>query len=428
MPLGETGEESTGERAPKVVGAKKLSASASWLLVADVVFTAGRALTLFVLGTLLGSEGLGRYLAILGLTQLLFPIIRVGIAHVMVRSISQGGELGRLWPKVLSVHVFGGVVGVGVSVFLSGLLFGASPVATILIGLSQFIGLGVLQAGNMAAAALGRSSLGLVNNGISTMLRVGALGLFAMTISDHSFEQWAWFLAASMLLTAFGTTMLFRATLGTKLRLELPDRSDLSLGAGFVFVDFANSAQADIDKVVLGAFGLNADLGVYGAANRVAEVTNLPLTALVRASYSEFFRRGSGTIESALNYAKKLTALSTGYGFAMGACLWIAAPLLEPLMGEEFRESVSALRWIAILPALRALQVFPANVLSGTDRQWTRAKLLIGTAAFNLAVNVSLAPQFGWRAAAAATLAAESVFAALLWLAVYRAVRAERPG
>lgn len=417
--------ESASETGAQVVGALKLGKSASWLFGADVVFTAGRALTLFILGRLLGGEGFGRYLAILGLTQLLFPLARAGIAHVMVRAVTQGVRLDAVWPKVLGVHVVGGALGSVASVLLGGLLFDASPVTTLLIGLGQLVGLGILQAGNMAAAAYDRSVLGLINNGVSTVLRVIALLVFAFVIAEQSVDSWAWLLAGSMLLTGVTTALLMQRSLGASLRLELPEKSDLSMGAGFVFVDFANSAQSDIDKVVLGAFGLNADLGVYGVATRVAEVANLPLTALVRASYSEFFRRGSGTIGSALQYARKLTLVSTGYGLAMAGVLWLGAPLLEPLMGDEFAESVEALRWIAVLPALRALQVFPANVLSGIDRQWTRARLMIGAASLNLAINIGLAPEFGWRGAAAATVIAESVFAALLWITVRRAARAE---
>ena len=127
-----------------------------------------------------------------------------------------------------------------------------------------------------------------------------------------------------------------------------------------------------------------------------------------------------------MQYARKLTILSTGYGLLIAAGLWICAPLLDPLMGDEFEDSVSALRWIAILPALKALQVFPANVLSGTDRQWVRARLVVATATLNLAINIAVAPIYGWRGAAGATLAAESVFAGLLWLTVRRYVRLER--
>jgi len=420
--------EDSRERASgaSVVGARKLATSASWLFCADIVFTAGRALTLFILGRLLGSEGFGSYLAILGLTQLLFPVFRAGIAHVMVRSLSRGVAMDAVWPKVLGVHVLGGILGSLTSVGISSLLFDASVVTTVLIGLGQLIGLGILQAGNMAAAAYAKSVVSLVNNGVSTVLRVSALALFALLVDEPTVDAWAWFLAGSMLPTALATALLMRRSLGARLRLALPRRDDLSLGAGFVFVDFANSAQTDIDKVVLGACDLNAGLGVYGVASRVAEVALLPLNALVRASYSEFFRRGTGAIGESIQYARRLTTLATSYGLVIGAGLWIAAPILEPLMGEEFQESVSALRWIALLPALKALQVFPANVLSGTDRQWTRARLVITTATLNLVLNIIFAPRFGWRGAAAATLAAESGFAALLWLRVGWDLRNER--
>lgn len=412
-------------RSNEVVGASSLGRNAGFVLGADLSFALGRMLTFFLLGISLGSEGLGRYVAVLGLTQLFFPISRLGVVHVMVRNLSRKQPFSPSWSKVVTVTVLGGLVGSVLSVVVAQILFDVSVTTSLLIGLAQLIGLGIQQAGVMAAAAHGRSEVGLLVNGVSTLLRVGAILLFFYVVPSQTIDVWAWFMAATMLGSGLATAVIVRRFLGGRLRLQLPDKGDLTLGSGFVFVEFANTAQADIDKVVLGGFGLDEDTGVYAAAYRVSDIANLPLGAVVRASYSEFFRRGSDKIGEAVRYARKLTTVSLVYGLGVAVVLWFGAPLLGFIMGDEFEESVTALRWIAFVPAIKATQMFPANVLTGTDRQWARARLMSMSAALNLIANLLLVPEFGWRGAAVSTLVAEVFFSALLWFAVHRAVRSE---
>ncbi|MFT7475345.1 MAG: O-antigen/teichoic acid export membrane protein [Verrucomicrobiales bacterium] len=411
---------------PKLIGATNLFRNTGFIFAADLLFALGRALTFFLLGIAMGVDQLGQYAAVLGLTQLIFPASRWGIAHIMVRNVTRGEPFAAGWSKVVSVNVLGGLLGSAVSVAASAILFDVSLRTTFLIGLSQLIGLGVQQAGGMAAAAHGRAQIGLLINAINTTLRVGAILIFFYAVSTQTIDVWAYFLVTTMLAGAVTTLTVIRTTLGGRIRFALPTRLDLRMGAGFVFVDSANSAQADLDKVVLGGFGLDADTGVYAAAYRVADLASLPLGALVRASYSEFFRRGSKTIAEAVRYARKLTIASVSYGLVAGVLLWVTAPLLEVLMGSQFEDSVTVLRWIAFVPAIRAAQFFPANVLTGSDRQWVRARLMTGTASLNLVMNIILVPRHGWRGAAVTTMISEAVFTLLLWMAVNRALRAEQ--
>jgi O-antigen/teichoic acid export membrane protein len=413
---------------PSVVGAASLFRNTGFVFGADLTFALGRMLTFFLLGISLGPAELGRYVAVLGMTQLIFPLARLGISHVMVRSLTRGGEFSPIWSKVVTVHVVGGFLGSGLSVALAAILFDVSWVTTFIIGLSQLIGLGLQQAAGMAAAAHGRAEVGLIINGLNTLLRIGAIVFFFYFVSEQTVDVWAQLLVVSSIAGTLITLIVIRRAFDGRLRLAVPTRGDLGLGAGFVFVDSANTAQADIDKVVLGGFGLDTDTGVYAAAYRIADLATLPLGALVRASYSEFFRRGSTTIAEAVRYARKLTGVSVTYGLCAGILLWVTAPLLEVIMGQEFDDSVTALRWIAFIPAVRAAQFFPANVLTGADRQWVRARLMAVSAVLNLASNILLVPKYGWRGAASSTIATEVFFTISLWATVTRALRSERRG
>lgn len=423
---GSAPEKASATEPDGIVGAKSLGRNTGFSLAAELALAAGRMFTFFLLARALGTAGLGRYVAVLGLAQLIFPASRLGIAHLMVRSISRSEPFAPEWAKATTVNIFGGLTGAVLTSVIAAVLFDVSVLTAALITTGQLVGLGLQQSGGMAAAAHGRSEVALAINGVSTVIRVAMVVAFFYLVDEQTIDSWAPLFFVVMVTGSISTVSIIKRAFGARVRLAIPSTADLRLGSGFVFVELANSAQADIDKVVLGGFGLDEDTGVYTAAYRVADLANIPLAALVRASYSEFFRRGSNTITEAVRYAKKLTAFAFTYGLIVGIGLWIFAPLIEFAIGDEFAESVTALRWIAFVPAIRATQFFPANVLSATDRQWVRAKIMSATAVLNLIANLILIPQLGWRGAAISTLVAEVVFSGGLWIAIRRALRAER--
>lgn len=419
------GTDGDGEQlSSRIVGAKSLGRNTGLLFAAELALAVGRTVTFVLLADALGAEELGRYAGVLGLAQLVLPITRFGIAHLMVRAISRGEAFPPQWAKASTMALVAGPLGSLFVVGLSSILVDVSALAVFLIAISQLVSLGLQQAAGMAAAAQGRSEIGLAVTAASTIFRVSAVLIFFFAV-EPLVDNWAPLLAVAAAASSISTILIVQKFLGGRLKLAIPSAFDMRLGSGFVFVDLANTAQADIDKVVLNGFDLPQDAGVYAAANRVTDLAGLPLRALVRASYSEFFRRGSETLQAAVPYARKLTGYSVGYALLVGVCLWIAAPFLPSILGDDFADSVTALRWLAFVPAIRATQFFPANTLSGTDRQWTRARIMSTTAVFNLVANLFLVPAYGWRGAAITTILSEILFSAGLWIAVNRALRAE---
>lgn len=419
-------EDTSEAKNDGIVGAASLGRNSSFLLLAELALAFGRVVTFVLLSRSLGDAATGQYLALLGLTQLIFPVARFGIAHLMVRSVSTGNPFEPAWSKTATMATVAGPLGAVIVLAIALLIFELSIITVLLISTSQLVSLALQHGAVMAAAAASRAEVGLYVNASNTVIRLAVIAVFIGAVSDHTIDAWAWFIFVAGAAGSLSTILIVKRFLGARFRLISPKRSELGDGASFVFVDLANTAQNDIDKVVLGGYGLNEDAGAYGAAVRVADLANLPLAALVRASYSEFFRRGSNTIAEAAQYAKKLTALAVTYGLFAGVALWLLAPSLRFVLGDEFADAVNALRWLAFVPAVRASQFFPANTLTGTDRQWTRARIMSTTAILNLVTNLIFVPQFGWRAAAATTVVTELVFSALLWLAVNKALRAER--
>ena len=120
---------------------------------------------------------------------------------------------------------------------------------------------------------------------------------------------------------------------------------------------------------------------------------------------------------------------SAVYGVLAGLGLFFFAPLVTIVIDEsKLTEVVDVVRWLAFIPLVKGLQYFPGNALTGSDNHSIRSAIIFITASVNLIANLLLIPQFGWRAAAVTTLLSESLFAVLLWLAVFVLAQRERLG
>ncbi len=397
---------------------KGLAQNTAFVLAAELVVQATRAATIFVLAGILDKDEFGRYVGLLGLTTLLGPLSQWGMNHVGVRAVAHEIPFATTWAKVVSATSVGGLFGTVLASGISALIFDVRTDVVIAFGLAQLVGFNTAQAATMMTEAHHRSDVGLRINISGGIVRLVLLGLF-IVLGYDDLSRWAAFLLIGMLAWGALSSVQVAHAFGGRQHLLAPSREDLRHGIGFVFVQTSSSGQTDIDKIALNAYDLSNDAAVYSPGYRIAELTTVPLIALVRATYAEFFRRGASTVREAMTFARKLTAIAVGYGIVAGAALFICAPLVLLILDDdEFSESVSVIRWLAFIPLAKGLQYFPGNALTGADHHNVRSWIIFVTALVNLVGNIIFIPEHGWRAAAVTTLVAEMLFAAMLWAAV----------
>lgn len=402
-----------------LTGVRNILRHSSVVLTADLTLMVGRLGVFILLANALGTFTMGAYVAVLGMVQIVFPAAVWGTSHVAIRRVATGSSMFEEWKLVLSTTArFGSVLAV-ICAGIGWILFDVDVRAMFLIAIAQLIGMSLQGAAHAIATGDGRPELGLLANAASTGTRFAAAVIFVVRGSE-SLTEWSVFFAVASGIAVVITVFIMAGGSRPRVGLAMSSASDLREGSGYVFAQGASTAQADIDKVVLGAYGLQVDNGNYAAANRVADIAAVPLVALVSATYAEFFRRGSEDFAEVYRYAKKLTMAAVGYGAVVAVGLWLTAPLLTFVLDDEYAEAVDVLRVLALLPMVKATQFFPGNVLTGTGRQWHRASAMWVTALLNLVANIVLAPSFGWRGAVGATYVAEILFAALLWWLVIR--------
>jgi O-antigen/teichoic acid export membrane protein len=72
---------------------------------------------------------------------------------------------------------------------------------------------------------------------------------------------------------------------------------------------------------------------------------------------------------------------------------------------------VEALRWLSVLPILKALHYYFTNALTGAGYQALRARIQAGVAVFNVLINLWLIPAYSWRGAAWSSIASDGLLA-----------------
>lgn len=401
-----------------------LAQNTAFVLIAELIVQATRAATIFILAGIFDKDEFGQYVGILALMTLLGPVSQWGMNHVGVRAVAREVPFATTWSKVTTATTAGGAIGTALATLISAVIFDVRTDVVIAFGLAQLVGFSTAQAATMMTEAHHRSDVGLRINLTGGVVRLVLLGLFVVLGYDD-LARWAAFLLVGMLAWgALSAIQVARAFGGAHRFLE-PNREDLRHGIGFVFVQTSSSGQTDVDKIVLNAYDLREDAAEYSPGYRIAELATVPLIALVRATYAEFFRRGSSTVAEAMAFAKRLTAVAVGYGVFAGLALFFGAPLVLWILPDSYADSVDVIRWLAFLPLVKGLQYFPGNALTGADHHNVRSWIIFVTAVVNIIGNLVFIPDNGWRAAAVTTLVAEVLFAALLWGAVTVLARRE---
>ena len=157
---------------------KGLAQNTGFVLAAELLVQATRAVTVFVLLDVFDPEEFAAYAAILALTTLLGPVSQWGMNHVGVRAIARDVPFADTWAKVTSSVAVGGVLGTAVAVIIAWLIYDVPLAIVWAFGLAQLVGFGTAQAATLMTEAHHRSDIGLRINIAGGVVRIGLLVLF----------------------------------------------------------------------------------------------------------------------------------------------------------------------------------------------------------------------------------------------------------
>lgn len=381
-----------------------------------------------IIARALDPAGYGAFLGVISLVAVCVPFASWGTGQTMIQDVARDPTLfAARWGSALVVTAGLGTVLAVVVTGVSGVILpGTIPTAlVVMLALSELLFARFTDVASQAFWALGRLKRTAVISVSLSVVRLAAALLLMVLVAEPTALDWGiGYLASSVVTTAIAVGLVQRE-LGPPTFAVAGTLRKLREGFFFSLGQSASSTYSEIDKTMLTRLATLQAAGQYGAAYRILDVAFAPMLSLLMASYTEFFRSGAGGIRSTARFARRLLPAGCAYGALTGAALFVAAPLVPLLLGPEYRETSQAIRWLAPLPLLRAVQFLGADVLTGSGRQARRSLIYLGAAAMVVGLNLYLIPRYSWQGAAWSLVATEACLLAVVWGSVLWSCRTE---
>jgi O-antigen/teichoic acid export membrane protein len=369
----------------------------------------------------LGVSNYGAFVGVVALVGIVWPFASVGGSNLLIKNVSRDKSLFTVyWGRALTTTgLFGSLLILIVLLLSSFVLPPQIPLLlVILVAASDILALNIVTIASQAFQAFERldwtAGLGVLM--ISSRL-AGAIILIA--IHGHpSALQWGYSYFCSTAAVAVAASLVVCKRLGWPVLNWRRSAAEMREGFWFSTSQSAQTIYNDIDKTMLARLSTLDATGIYGAAYRLIDVSFVPVSALLYSAYPNFFRAGADGISSSLRYAKPLLLRAGGYSVVVCAAILLCAGRVPYVLGPDYARIVEALRWLSVLPILKAKHYFLADTLTGAGYQSVRTCIQAGVGGFNVLINLWLIPAYSWRGAAWASIASDALLLCGIALAV----------
>lgn len=411
-------------------GSSTLARNTVWMLLGLGLKLVIQALYFAVIARSLGARNYGAFVGVVGLVGIVSPFGALGSGHLLIKNVSRSlaqfkANFGlALLTTLLSSSILFGLV-VLVSHFV---LPVAIPLQLVmLVAASDLFGNSIITICVQAFVAFERLKWTASINVTLSALRLVAAVILVVLYHSPSALQWGWFYFGSTSIVAMLALGLVIAKLGAPTLNLSRTAAEFREGLYFSVSKSTETIYNDIDKTMLARLGTLEATGIYGAAYRLIDVSFAPVASLLVAAYPGFFRAGMGGISASVQYAKPLIWRALGYTSFISIAMLTFAGFIPYLLGGEYRLTVEALRWLAILPVLKVVHFFLSDAMTGAGHQGLRSLIQLGVAIFNVLINLWVIPAYSWRGAAWSSIASDTLLVCGMGTAVlvlYRRSRA----
>jgi O-antigen/teichoic acid export membrane protein len=403
-----------------VLGEKKLAHNTGWMLLGQGLKLVVQALYFAVIARGLGVQNYGAFVGVVGLVGIMSPFATLGSTNLLVKNVARdGAQFNKNYGLALVTTLLSSAVLFAFVVVISHFVLPATiPLGLVmLVAASDLFGLNIGAICSHAFLAFESLKWTAWLQVLLSVMRVAAAIILVALYRHPSALQWAIFYFASTIIVAIVSLGLVVVKLGPPVFSLSRTAGEYKEGLYFSVNTSAATIYNDIDKAMLARLGTLEATGIYGAAYRLVDVSLAPVTSLMAAASPGFFRAGAGGISPAIQYAKPLVFRALGYATLVSIALLAGAGIVPYVLGAGYRATVEALRWLAIIPMLKAAQFFVADALTAAGYQGLRTSIYAGVALFNVLVNLWIIPAYSWRGAAWSSIASDALLACTIGLA-----------
>jgi O-antigen/teichoic acid export membrane protein len=394
-----------------------LARNAGWMFAGQGLSFAVQGLYFVVLARLLGTAQYGVLAAAIALVSIVSQYSTMGSGLLFLRYVSPDHSRFReYWGNILLSTATVGTLLV-LALHWAGPWMVGSASASVLIVLA----IGDCLCGQLAICISQifqafekmriTASLNLLTNFLRLLLATG------MLVVLHHATAWEWAIASLVVSIIAAGTAFATVTIRFGWPKFVPKLLFTRAGEGFIFAvsGSTTSVYNDVDKVMLGHYGMTVANGIYSMAYRVINICTMPIMSIYSAAFPRFFREGVDGVRKTEPFARKLLKRTAVLGILAAIGMFVAAPLIPHIVGKGFSESVSALRWLCLIPVFRSLHVSAGDAMAGAGYQKYRLGAQFVAAASNFCLNLYLIPRYSWVGAAWASLLTDGGLAAMQW-------------
>jgi O-antigen/teichoic acid export membrane protein len=395
--------------------------NAAWLFAGQGLSFVAQGLYFIVLARLLGATQYGLLAGAVALVAVVSQYSTLGSGLLFLRYVSPDHSRFRLyWGNILmSIFLLGTLLVVGLRLTGHWLVAAASVPLLFPIALGDCLFQQLSSSAGQVFLAFEKMKFSAALTLLSNVSRcIVAAGMLA-ALGKATAWQWAMASLGVSALTACAAFVIVTRSFGLP-TFSLPLLFKRA-GEGFVFSISGSTTVAynDIDKVVLSHYGMNQANGVYSMAYRVINIGAMPVTSIIGAAVPRFFREGAKGIAATVPMARVLLKRTALLGIGVSAALFLCAPIIPHLVGRSYAESVSALRWLCLIPFFRCFHLSAGDAISGAGHQKFRLVSQSIAASGNLLLNLYLVPRYSWLGAAWASLLTDGTLGVTNWLALF---------
>jgi O-antigen/teichoic acid export membrane protein len=394
-----------------------LAKNTGWMLVGQGTGILLQAFNFVLLGRLLGTTQYGIYAGAFALVAIVASYSTLGSGTLFLRYVSADhSRFSVYWGNILLVTMtVSGVLVAGLYLLAPHLIDPSSAGLVLILALANCFCSQLTTCAGQVFQTYEKLRFTAGLNLITNLLRCLAAG--AMLLFLHRSTAWQWGLAS---LAVSSVAVLVAVGMVTikfgwpRLHPGLFFRGATE-GFGYSFATSTASAYNDIDKAMLSHYRMNAADGIYTIAYRIVDIATIPVLALRDAAMPRFFRAGANSVEEAGRLSLQLLRTALPVACLASAAMWLAAPLIPHLVGNGFKESVSALRWLCLIPIFRSVHQLTGSALTGSGLQRYRTGSQLSAAGVNFLLNLWLIPTHGWLGAAWASLVTDAGLGVVNW-------------
>jgi O-antigen/teichoic acid export membrane protein len=387
-----------------------LARNTFWMFLGQGLRLMAQGASFVLIARSLGANGYGAFVGAASLVAIVAPFSTMGFGNLLIKNVSRDHTLfPEYWGNSLLMTAGSGTILLGLVAALARFLLPASiPVEVVLlVAFSDLLAARFTDVAALAFQGLEQMKWTAKINVLLSLVRLAAAGLAVGLWRHPTASQWSVFYCGSSAIAAAASVAIVSTRLGwprIAWRRILPE-----LAEGFHF-SAGTSAQTiynDIDKAMLSRFSDLGATGIYAASYRLIDVAFVPVRSLLFAASPGCFRAGGAGVNSSVAYMRRLLPKGVAYSVLIFVTLVLGAPLVPKILGAEYARTVDATRWLAILPALRTIQLCFADALSGAGYQGLRMTIQAVVAGFNVLINLWLIPAYSWRGAVYSSLASD---------------------